>query len=211
MAGIHQQLVSILQRFLSPVTSEMLMRRALHDANLTAEQLTLEHMSTLSPHLERGIRLFVSGERQEPLRHELRQVASGTGRMAPPPRAVRIRIEADISEARLAARDVCTSLGARSLSVHKVATIVSELARNIVSYTPGGVVELAVLEMLPPRLQIRAVDTGAGIHDLKTIMGGTYKSKTGMGKGLLGVKRLSDSFEIDTSTAGTRVEVAVSL
>lgn len=211
MSVFHHQLVSILQRYLSPVTSEMLMRRALHEANLTAEQLSLEHVPTLSPHLERGIRLFVSGERQQPLRNELRQVAAGTGRMAPPPRAVPIRIEADISEARLAARDVCTALGARSLSVHKVATIVSELARNIVSYTPGGVLELAVLEMLPPRLQIRAVDSGGGIVDLRTIMGGTYKSKTGLGKGLLGVKRLSDSFDIETGTGGTRVEVAVSL
>jgi serine/threonine-protein kinase RsbT len=42
-------------------------------------------------------------------------------------------------------------------------------------------------------------------------MSGRYKSKTGLGRGLLGTKRLADRFEISTGKHGTRVVVEVAV
>src|SRR5262249_45586701 len=113
--------------------------------------------------------------------------------------------------ARVATRGLCASVGAGSLSMQKAATIVSELARNIVSYTPGGSIELAILDTKPRKLHLRATDSGSGITELDALMGGRYKSNTGLGKGMLGVKRLADSFDIRTGKSGTTTDVTPSL
>jgi serine/threonine-protein kinase RsbT len=42
-------------------------------------------------------------------------------------------------------------------------------------------------------------------------MGGQYQSRTGLGKGILGTKRLADSFHIATSDEGTSITAAVTL
>src|SRR5690606_26371380 len=102
-----------------------------------------------------------------------------------PPDMVRIVQERDISTARTIARGMCERLGASSLSVQKVATIVSELARNIVSYTTGGSIDLIPSTTPRPRIVIRAVDRGTGIARIDDIMAGRYQSRTGLGKGIL--------------------------
>jgi serine/threonine-protein kinase RsbT len=56
-----------------------------------------------------------------------------------------------------------------------------------------------------------ASDDGPGIANLDEIMAGRYRSRTGLGLGLLGSKRLSDSFDIQTSARGTCVTVEVRL
>jgi serine/threonine-protein kinase RsbT len=42
-------------------------------------------------------------------------------------------------------------------------------------------------------------------------MGGQYQSRTGLGKGLLGTKRLADRFQITTGAQGTQVTAEVAL
>ena len=44
---------------------------------------------------------------------------------------------------------------------------------------------------------------------LDDVLAGRYKSKTGMGRGIIGVQRLSDKFNIQTGPLGTKVEVEV--
>jgi serine/threonine-protein kinase RsbT len=200
----------LLLRFLSPVTADSVIRRALREANLTAVQVSPDSFDRLVPHLERGIRLFVASDQQERARTELAQLGRRSLQM-PPPQTIRVTTEADISDARMAARALCGSLGARSIGMQKVATIVSELARNIVSYTTGGSIELIVTSMSPAKIQIRAIDKGRGIPNLTEVLSGNYKSKTGLGKGLLGVKRLSEAFDIQTDKDGTRIDVSVNL
>jgi serine/threonine-protein kinase RsbT len=120
--------------------------------------------------------------------------------------------EADISTARSEARRLCEGAGASAFAMHKIATIVSELARNIVLYANRGVIEiLCVSKDKKQQIAVSATDNGPGIPNLKQILGGEYKSRTGLGKGLLGTKRLADRFEISTSTEGTSITVEILL
>jgi serine/threonine-protein kinase RsbT len=95
--------------------------------------------------------------------------------------------------------------------VQRAATAVSELARNIVSYTPGGRLKLEPIAGTPPRLRIIARDQGPGIPHLPDVLSGKYRSKTGLGRGLRGVKELTASFDIQTGPAGTTVTAEVLL
>jgi serine/threonine-protein kinase RsbT len=120
-----------------------------------------------------------------------------------------MKIEADIARARLAARDICMALGTSALILQKLATVVSELARNMVLYAGGG--KLAIRPCPGGRrcLHVMSRDQGKGIGNLPEIMAGRYKSRSGLGLGILGTKRLSDKFDIETGPAGTRIEVEV--
>jgi serine/threonine-protein kinase RsbT len=96
--------------------------------------------------------------------------------------------------------------------MQKVTTIVSELARNIVLYAKEGSVEVGfVNQQRNSHIVITAVDQGPGIPNLTHIMGGGYQSRTGLGKGLLGTKRLADRFTITTGTQGTSITAEVTL
>jgi serine/threonine-protein kinase RsbT len=123
-----------------------------------------------------------------------------------------IKSERDLAEALLETRRLCQSWPVRTVTQQKIATVVSELARNIVSYTPGGTIELIPKEDgAKPSLLIRATDAGGGIPELDLILAGRYRSKTGLGKGLLGSKRLVDRFEVRTGSNGTVIEAEVNL
>ena len=45
---------------------------------------------------------------------------------------------------------------------------------------------------------MRIADTGPGIRELTAILEGRYQSKTGMGLGIIGARRLMDQFQIDS-------------
>jgi serine/threonine-protein kinase RsbT len=199
----------VLLRYLSPTNAEGALLRSINEAGLKVDTLSLNDMPVLLPTLDRRIRIYL-----DPLRHarvsaELATI--GAERPQRRSRTVVVKIELDISEARRIAKEVCEGAAARSFIVHKVVTIVSELARNIVHYTPGGSIEVAVVRDKPARFSVIATDSGPGIGNLEEIMSGRYKSRTGMGRGLMGIKRLADRFKINPGPPGTRVEVEVNL
>jgi serine/threonine-protein kinase RsbT len=121
---------------------------------------------------------------------------------------VPISNEEDLRVARTAARNMALSLRSSSLCAQRIATAVSELGRNIIAYTPGGNIRL---ESVTGRLRIVASDRGQGIAHLEEVFSGQYRSKTGLGRGLLGVRRLMEHFEIETGPLGTRITVEASL
>ena len=126
--------------------------------------------------------------------------------MGPESLDIAIKIEGDIVRARGAGRDMCRDLGLSEINQVKVATAISELARNIFHYAKTG--NIALRRLAAPRagIEIIATDYGPGIPDVKLVLSGAYKSKTGMGKGLLGARRLVDFFEVETGPdRGTRV------
>ena len=126
--------------------------------------------------------------------------------MGPESLDIAIKVEGDIVRARGAGRDMCRDLGLSEINQVKVATAISELARNIFHYAKTGNIALKRLSSPRPGIEIIATDQGPGIPDVKLVLSGAYKSKTGMGKGLLGARRLVDFFEVDTGPdKGTRV------
>jgi signal transduction histidine kinase/CheY-like chemotaxis protein len=79
----------------------------------------------------------------------------------------------------------------------RLATAVSEIARNAFQYAGGGTVEFCV-EGEPQELLIRIQDQGGGIPHLAEVLAGRYTSDTGMGMGIMGSRRLMDFFEIES-------------
>jgi serine/threonine-protein kinase RsbT len=116
--------------------------------------------------------------------------------------------EDDVVRARSRGREICRSLGFTELNQVKVATAISELARNIFQYAGSGVVILRTLDKPRRGIEIVAKDAGTGIPDVKLVLSGSYKSRSGMGMGLLGTRRLMDQFEVETGPAnGTTITV----
>ncbi|MGC1778679.1 MAG: ATP-binding protein [Xanthobacteraceae bacterium] len=118
-----------------------------------------------------------------------------------------IDTESDVVTVRQRARRIAELLGFERQDQTRIATAVSEIARNAFGYAGRGRAEFAV-EPEQQLFRIRISDKGNGIADLQSILDGQYRSQNGMGLGLLGAKRLMDRFEIDTAPGkGTVVEL----
>jgi signal transduction histidine kinase/DNA-binding response OmpR family regulator len=119
---------------------------------------------------------------------------------------VAIRQEQDVVNARQRARQLAALLGFEPQDQARIATAVSEIARNAFRYAGGGEVEFAVEgERAPQLFDMRIQDRGKGIADLDTILEGRYRSETGMGLGIVGTRRLMDHFTIRSGADGTSV------
>ncbi|MFE1744079.1 ATP-binding protein [Coleofasciculus sp. H7-2] len=119
---------------------------------------------------------------------------------------IEIRFEQDVVMTRQRARQIAQALGFDSQDRTRIATAVSEIARNAFLYASGGKVEFRVEGESPQSLLICIRDQGSGIANLKTILDGQYKSETGMGLGIIGTKRLMDRFQIESKPGqGTEV------
>lgn len=123
---------------------------------------------------------------------------------------IRIRSDRDILLARQRGREMGQTAGFVATDLTLIATAISELARNIVLYAREGVLEInLVVEDSRCGLRIVARDRGPGIADLTRAMQDGYSTSGGLGLGLPGVKRLMDSFEIDSHPGrGTTVQIA---
>lgn len=122
--------------------------------------------------------------------------------------AVAIRSEPDVVTARQRARQVAGLLGFERQDQTRIATAVSEIARNAFSYAGGGRVEFVLEGQTAPQLLIvRVIDSGPGIENLAEILGGRYESATGMGLGILGAHRLMDRCDIHSGPGGTEVRL----
>lgn len=121
--------------------------------------------------------------------------------------SVNIRSEHDTVAARQRARQIARLLGFDAQDQTRIATAVSEIARNAFNYAGGGRAEYRIEGRLAPQLfLIKVTDSGPGIRDLNTILEGAYQSSTGMGLGIIGARRLMDQFQIEsTPQRGTTV------
>ena len=130
-----------------------------------------------------------------------------TGGMGQTPRAdrkpllsLRIRTEPDIVVARQRARQVSTLLGLTAPDQVGLATAVSEIVRNAVLYAGEARVEFEMdISSRPQFLWVQVTDQGPGIKDLQGVLAGRFQSKTGLGTGISGARRLTDKFEISSS------------
>src|SRR5262249_17718432 len=146
-----------------------------------------------------------------PSRSRRRHRGGGAGEtvMSVPLLTMSVSREQDVVEVRQRARQVAELLGFDTQDQTRVATAVSELARNAFSYGRGGRVEFLVEGPRSPQLLVvRISDRGPGIADVDLVLSGQYRSSTGMGLGMSGARRLVDRFEV-TSAPGQGTTVTI--
>ena len=115
--------------------------------------------------------------------------------------------DADIVEARMAARALAASVGFTEGDLVMIATAVSEVARNIIEYARPGEVALAVVQNDVRRgLEVVARDQGPGIADISQAMQDGFSTSRSLGLGLPGSRRLMDEFRVQSKPGqGTTV------
>jgi serine/threonine-protein kinase RsbT len=229
MKTVENEIGAILAGTISAITQRSIFNRLGPLATMPVNQLSGADRLTVMTELESSVRLFARRNSVELIASCARALgteapagngAPGTAGSSASPGAagaapsvttkrLPIEQEKDIATARLEAWSESVRIGLSKFTSVKVATAVSELARNIVFYAGKGAIELrSMRDDRGAGLQITAIDQGPGIDPkkLQEIWGGTYKSQRGMGKGLVAVKKLVDEFSLDTAPGrGTTV------
>lgn len=127
-----------------------------------------------------------------------------------PSRSIALEDEHDIVVARNQARIFAASVGFGMVDQTRLATVASELARNIVKYAKRGRMIAQPVQSPAGRQGLRLIfeDTGPGIPDIAAAMRDGFTTGRGLGKGLPGAKRLVDEFHIESEVGrGTKVSV----
>ena len=115
----------------------------------------------------------------------------------------------DIVAARQRGRAYAAGLGFSVMDTTLIATAISELARNIVSYAGQGQITFErVTNGNREGIQIVASDEGPGIPDIRQALRDGFSTSGSLGLGLPGVRRLMDEFDV-TSQPGKGTTVAV--
>ena len=121
-----------------------------------------------------------------------------------PPCQVRLPINSDsVVVARRTGRALAAELGFSPTDVVRIATAISELARDVLSYAASGETRLEALNCRNRLgIAITASDRGPGIADVERAMQDAYSTSGGLGLGLPGVRRLMDEFGIESAVEG---------
>ena len=115
----------------------------------------------------------------------------------------------DIVRVRQVARAWAVAIGFSLVDQTKIVTATSELARNTIEHGRGGRVRLrSIVNGARKGLRLEFVDDGPGIANLELALRDGYTTRTGLGLGLSGSRRLMNEFEIESTVGqGTRVSV----
>ncbi len=112
----------------------------------------------------------------------------------------------DVVKARRYGLEMALNLGFPMPEATKIAVVISELGRNIVLYTQGGLINLIAYTGSKKGIKIIAQDQGPGIKDLELALSGGYTTSQGLGVGLSGSKNLMDEFDVQSiAGVGTKV------
>src|SRR5690606_38315781 len=129
-----------------------------------------------------------------------------------PKRVLEMRLEGRdqtiIVTARGAVRELARELGFGVVDQTRLATAVSEIARNAVQYAAKGLVEVRVLEGDRVGREAVVSDEGHGIPDIPRVLAGGYSTAQGFGRGISGARALVDEFSLESTPGkGTRVRM----
>lgn len=114
---------------------------------------------------------------------------------------------ADIVTARLTGRALAKELGFDGSDLTVIATAISEVARNILTYAKQGeIVVRPANNGNKHGIVVVARDEGPGIKNVEKAMQYGYSTGNGLGVGLPGAKWLMDEFEIESKVgSGTKI------
>jgi serine/threonine-protein kinase RsbT len=171
-------------------------------------QLDLVSSRELLMRIEAGARLFGAKDPAGALRDT--QAAINGGRPASMSvERVHVRSDGDVLTVQRQCQRMLKNFFGGTDCI-RLTTAASELARNIYMYAREGDIQLSVGEEDGQVVfRIVATDKGPGIRNLPTVLSGGYTSKTGLGKGLMGVHTLLEDVTIETGEGkGTTVRAA---
>ncbi len=121
---------------------------------------------------------------------------------------IEIVSEEGIVAARQKVRELASNMGFGAVDQTRIATAVSELARNIYRFAGKGGVTIFGLQGDRKGIRIVCEDDGPGIADIELAMTDGYSTIKSLGLGLPGAKRLMDEFEIESEPGkGTKVTI----
>lgn len=128
---------------------------------------------------------------------------------------ISIASDQDILAARQKGRSLAAGLSFSPGGATLIATAISELARNIVTYAKRGEIRLKVVDgaaraglEAQQGIQVVAHDEGPGIPDVPQALRDGFSTSGSLGLGLPGVRRLVDEFQIvSAENRGTTVTV----
>jgi len=120
-----------------------------------------------------------------------------------------VRTEPDIVSVRVRVKAMAEMLGFGYMDQTRIATAVSELARNVYHFAGGGKVIVKPMNRLGKNgIEIIVEDHGPGIENLELALKGGHSTRGGLGLGLSGSKKLMDEFDIKTKIGeGTTVTI----
>lgn len=105
---------------------------------------------------------------------------------------------------------MAATMGFRLIDQTRLATVASELARNVIKYGRRGrmIAQPFMSESGRTGLRLIFEDSGPGIPDIAAAMRDGFSTGRGLGKGLPGSKRLVDEFQIESEVGrGTRITI----
>ena len=122
---------------------------------------------------------------------------------------IEIVTEWDIVTARQLGRTEAKVVGFGTVDQARIATAISELARNIYLFAKAGEIIIECIQRGEKNgIVITAIDKGPGIDDVRQVMEDGFSTSGGLGSGLPGVKRIMDDMEIHSiPNKGTTVRI----
>jgi len=122
---------------------------------------------------------------------------------------IQVQHDSDVVAARQKGRELAGKIGFSGSDLTLIATAISEVARNIVTYAGRGEIIFTFIENGERRgIAIVARDDGPGIADIEMAMRDGHSTGGSLGLGLPGARRLVDEFEIASEVGrGTTVKL----
>ena len=125
-------------------------------------------------------------------------------------KSVSLKAQQDVVQARQVGRDIAKELDFGAADQTRLATAISEIARNALVHGGSGAFKIAgKRDERTTQVQVSVLDHGPGIADIDAAMRDSFSSGGGLGMGLPGTRRLVDHMEIDSSPGLTVVSFSM--
>lgn len=125
---------------------------------------------------------------------------------------IQVGCELDVIASRQRARQIAAVCGFSLQDQARVATAVSEIARNAVDYARAAKVRFSLINSAGSQAMVVSIeDDGPGIEQLDAILARTARSQPGGGGGIYAARRFMDQCDIASSPDGTTVVLSKAL
>jgi serine/threonine-protein kinase RsbT len=219
-SGWPPELLAALRDHLPAAIADVVLRRAAAQARLGPEAWnSIILRRKLVEALCARAAVFLKGDQVTAFRQGLLEPSKAPPQVFAEQVVFSIASDEDVLEARQGTIGQAQRWAASGIARTRAATIVSELARNIIRYAQSGKITVSRNR---GRVRIVAEDQGPGILDVESLLNGDGPGRAPAGArvraggcgglGLQGSKRLADLFEIESAPGkGTRVTAELPL